>query len=170
MSIGERIRELRKEKRLTLIQLADLMGLSQATLSKYESGEINIPIKRLRKLADILGTTVEELIVYENSTPRTIDFRKTNPTIVSEEVFEKCVRVLGYNIHSDEYQYYITDTKQVLIAVVSKTLMFEIHTSNIGFTNLDSAEKTKLMNLIFDYSRGRGLIVEDNVDVNGHGE
>ena len=41
-SIGEKLGAVRKNKGITLAELADALGKSIATLSKYESGDIAI--------------------------------------------------------------------------------------------------------------------------------
>lgn len=58
MTVGERIKELRQEKGYTLLQLAEQIGVSEATMQRYESGKIkNISPDTLSKLAVALGTT-----------------------------------------------------------------------------------------------------------------
>lgn len=52
---GFGIRQARKAKGLTQKELADLLGCSHTTISKYEQGEIeNMPRPRMRQLAEIL--------------------------------------------------------------------------------------------------------------------
>lgn len=60
--IGTRIRELRKAKGLTLQQLADVFGISRASVSEWESGRSKPDGGRLLKLADVLDTSVEYLL------------------------------------------------------------------------------------------------------------
>lgn len=53
--IGERIKSVRLEKGLTLQELGAKVGLSHASLSKYESGNVsNIPINRISDIAKAL--------------------------------------------------------------------------------------------------------------------
>lgn len=60
--IGTRIRELRKAKGLTLQQLADVFGISRASVSEWESGRSKPDAGRLLKLAEVLGATIEYLL------------------------------------------------------------------------------------------------------------
>ncbi|MXO66270.1 XRE family transcriptional regulator [Altericroceibacterium endophyticum] len=60
MRTGERIAELRKARELSQTQLAKLVGLSQATIGKLESG-ISSGSSHLHKIARALGTTGEYL-------------------------------------------------------------------------------------------------------------
>ena len=61
--IGEKIKELRKNKRMTLLELADAIGTSKQTIHRYENGTIaNIPHEKISALAEALGTTPAALM------------------------------------------------------------------------------------------------------------
>jgi transcriptional regulator with XRE-family HTH domain len=67
--LHERIRKLRLAKGMTLQQVGDVFGISASSVSSWEKG-INLPDSRkLSKLADLLGTSVELLI------PESLDLR-----------------------------------------------------------------------------------------------
>ena len=51
VQIGERIRQLRKEKNMSLVELARLSGLSRGHLSDIEHGKVVISIGTLGSLA-----------------------------------------------------------------------------------------------------------------------
>jgi transcriptional regulator with XRE-family HTH domain len=53
--VGEQIRELRVIKRLTLQQLAEMVGVSVGYLSQIERNRSKLPIGTLRKICDVLG-------------------------------------------------------------------------------------------------------------------
>ena len=60
---GERLRQLRKEKKMTLDDLARALGTSKQTIQRYESGVIaNIPPEKIEALASALGTTPSALM------------------------------------------------------------------------------------------------------------
>lgn len=56
-AIGDRIRQIRKERRMTQIELASLANISQTTLSQLESGR-NDTSKELPTIAQVLGVDV----------------------------------------------------------------------------------------------------------------
>lgn len=60
--VGEKIRRYRKERKLTLQDLADLIHKSRATVSKYETGEISVDLETLYEIAGALEVTAKELI------------------------------------------------------------------------------------------------------------
>lgn len=61
----EKIRNLRKQNRLSQEQMAGLLGINRATLSKYETGVIVPSLAQLRKIAEILKVNVVELFPDE---------------------------------------------------------------------------------------------------------
>lgn len=62
MSLGQRIRELRKARGLTLQQVADVFGITRASVSGWESDDTRPDQDKLPALARKLGTTVEHLL------------------------------------------------------------------------------------------------------------
>ncbi|CDB32030.1 transcriptional regulator [Clostridium sp. CAG:575] len=61
-----RIRDLREDKDLTQSYLAKLLGCTQQTYSRYESGEITIDIYNLIKLAEFYDTSCDYLLGLTN--------------------------------------------------------------------------------------------------------
>ena len=62
MNMRLRIRDLREDADLNQTELAKLLGMSQTGYSKYETGENDIPVAILEKLADIYHTSVDYLL------------------------------------------------------------------------------------------------------------
>lgn len=67
MKIGEKIIELRKAKKMTQEQLADLLGVSAPAVSKWETNSSYPDITLLCPLARALGTDVDTLLSYEET-------------------------------------------------------------------------------------------------------
>ena len=63
---NERLRSLRKSKRLTMKDLAKLIDLSEPTISGYESGTRKPDIDTLNRLADIFNVSVDYLLGRSN--------------------------------------------------------------------------------------------------------
>lgn len=59
--------EMRKYRNWSQEELAEKIGVSRQTLSKYETGESLPDIEKCRLLADLFGVTVDDLIRYEKS-------------------------------------------------------------------------------------------------------
>lgn len=66
--LSERIRKLRKEKGMSLEQLAEMIGTSRQTVHRYETGVIaNIPHEKIEALAKALETTPSSLMGWEEN-------------------------------------------------------------------------------------------------------
>jgi transcriptional regulator with XRE-family HTH domain len=61
LDLGQRVRELRKEREWTLEQAAKQAGLARSTLSKIENGQMSPTYDALKKLAVGLEITVPQL-------------------------------------------------------------------------------------------------------------
>lgn len=62
--VGARIVLARKEKALTQVELAELVGVSQRSMQAYENGEV-IPYRKMRDIANVLERPVEFLLYGE---------------------------------------------------------------------------------------------------------
>jgi transcriptional regulator with XRE-family HTH domain len=60
--LGARVAELRKERDITQVQLAEHLGISQQTVNAYETGYRRIPVSALPPLARFLSVTLDELV------------------------------------------------------------------------------------------------------------
>lgn len=61
LNLGERVRDLRKERNMTLEQAAQKAGLARSTLSKIENQQMSPTFEAVRKLAGGLGISVPQL-------------------------------------------------------------------------------------------------------------
>jgi transcriptional regulator with XRE-family HTH domain len=86
MSVGQRIAELRNERKISQNQLAAAMGVSRQAVSKWENGQSTPDAMNLIRLADVLNSDVEYLTTGRAVVP-------TRPPVVikSVETVEKIV-------------------------------------------------------------------------------
>ena len=61
-----RIRDLREDNDLTQSEIAKILGCTQQTYSRYETGEITIDINSLIKLAKFYNTSLDYLVGLTN--------------------------------------------------------------------------------------------------------
>ena len=67
MSFADNLMELRKLNNLSQEEIAEKIGVSRQTLSKYETGESLPDIERCKMLADLFGVSMDDLISYEKN-------------------------------------------------------------------------------------------------------
>lgn len=61
-NLGDRIKDLRKQKNLSQSELADKVGISYAQIGRYETKGSQPPAETLKKIADTLGVSPDFLI------------------------------------------------------------------------------------------------------------
>lgn len=66
MTLGQRMKAIREHQHITLAQVAEKIGVAEATVQRYESGEIrNPPPSRITAIAEALGVTAATLMGWE---------------------------------------------------------------------------------------------------------
>ena len=82
-NISSVLKAKRKELGLTLTQIAEKIGVTEATVQRWESGNIkSLRHERIAKLADILGVTPAVLMGWDEPTAPTLP----SPTITEDTV------------------------------------------------------------------------------------
>jgi putative transcriptional regulator len=76
------LKKMRKEKNITQVELADLLGVTQKTISSYETKRINPSAEIFYKLSKIFEIPLEKLVEqhYNPNTPPRSDKTTTNNT------------------------------------------------------------------------------------------
>ena len=91
--IGNRIRNFRKMKKLTIQQLADMIHKSRATVSKYETGEITLDIETLYDISSALDVDLNQLTDYrppkEETPAEIVDYSGKSPFFYAEKLCDK---------------------------------------------------------------------------------
>ena len=65
MKLNEKVKYLREEKGFTQVGIAEILGMSRGAYSNYEIGKRTPDVYTLKKIADILGVTVDDLLSGE---------------------------------------------------------------------------------------------------------
>jgi transcriptional regulator with XRE-family HTH domain len=73
--IGERIRQMRKERSLTQSALAREIGVQQSDLCRMENGEYKVSLDTLFKILGVFGMDIGEFFRDEQRKPATDDDR-----------------------------------------------------------------------------------------------
>lgn len=98
MSIGERITELRAERKITQTQLADAMEVSRQAVSKWENDLSTPDPAKMIRLADILDTDLEYLttgrVVVPSRPPVVLETVKTVEKVVEKPVIQVVEKIV----------------------------------------------------------------------------
>ena len=63
--LGEKIKKYRENKNMTQNEVADILGVKSATISKYESNTLEPNIESIKKIAEIFEISIDELLKDE---------------------------------------------------------------------------------------------------------
>lgn len=71
--ISEQLTSMRKQRKLTMKDVAEAIGVSLSAYQKYENGTRDVSTETLSKLADFYGVTTDYLLGRKTGEPETID-------------------------------------------------------------------------------------------------
>lgn len=135
MTIGERIKEARKEKGLTQKKLGELSGIAESNIRKYENGKQNPKVETIQKIASAL-----EISEYELQGITTRDILNSLSETTS---FFNYLHALGYEVHESPY-----DDKWEIIIKESRQ---KIYISSAEMNLLESTTKENIYLRISNY-------------------
>ena len=87
MTVGEKIKQIRKDKGLQQKAVASEVGLDQSNYNKVENGKREPSVEVLQKLSVIFGVTVDELLNPD-------DKKKPTPVTVEDKTVSEKIRLV----------------------------------------------------------------------------
>ena len=66
IKFGQRVRQLRKEKNLSQEELSHKADLHRTYIGMIERAEKNITLANIEKIANALGTSIDNLLKFDN--------------------------------------------------------------------------------------------------------
>ena len=106
-----RLKELRKEKKLSQKEIAKEMSISEKTLSRWENGESQIKPEKAQQLADYFGVSVGYLLgysEYRDSQEANFHLNKINPDDPYNLVRARICSILGDDLMEELERQYVT--------------------------------------------------------------
>ena len=153
MSIGNKIKEYRETIKMTQKDVAEILEVEPATISKYESGIIEPNIESLKRLAETFNITVDELINDEEK----FDVSKINILDVLRE--QKEMQLKGNLYHNTQIKFayntnHIEGSKltedQTRYIYETNTILFEGETIARVDDILETSNHFKLVDYMLD--------------------
>lgn len=153
MKIGNKIKEYRELNKMTQKDIAEILGVEPATISKYEAGTIEPSIESLKRLAKTFNITVDELIKDEEK----FDVSKIDVLEVLRE--QKEMGLKGNLYHNTQIMFsyntnHIEGSKlteeQTRYIFETNTILFERETVASVDDILETANHFKLVDYMLD--------------------
>ncbi len=133
--LGDRIKLYREIKKMTQNEVADLLEVSPATISKYESGSLEQSIESIKKLAKTFDISIDELLKNGDD----FDISKINVLDVLRE--QKKMKLKG-NLYHNTQIIFAYNTNHI-----EGSTLTEDQTRYIYETNTLFAEKNSITDL-----------------------
>ena len=167
---GEKIKLYRENKKMTQNQVADILGVSSATISKYESGALEPNIESLKRLAELFEISIDELL---NDEEKKFDISKINVLDILREQKEMKLKgnlyhntqiIFAYNTNhiegnqlTEDQTRYIFETNTILfegetVASVDDILETSNHFKLVDYM-IDKAEETLTEDMIKEFHK-----------------
>jgi transcriptional regulator with XRE-family HTH domain len=154
MSIGNKIKEYRENKKMTQKDIAEILEVEPGTVSKYESGTLEPNIESLKRLAETFEITVDELINEENEK---FDVSKINVLEVLKEqknmklkgnLYHNTQVIFAYNTNHIEGSKLTEDQTRYIFE--TNTILFDGNTVASVDDILETANHFKLVDYMLD--------------------
>lgn len=148
-TLGAFISLLRKEKGLTQRQLAELLNVSDKTVSHWECDETSPDISLLPLLAQSLGVTVDELLSGKKNPPQTPpQYSHNNPSVIdrAEQYAAKTVNKIKENANGDIGERY----KVFRILSLVGTAISLVVLASVAFSTATGASFGSYYNFLFN--------------------
>jgi transcriptional regulator with XRE-family HTH domain len=62
ITLGKRIQELRKENKITQLELGEKINISHPQIVRYENKDVQPPADVLKRLADLFGVSIDYIV------------------------------------------------------------------------------------------------------------
>ncbi len=98
--IADNIKFLRKQKKITQQQFADLMGVKRPVIGAYEEKRAEPKAELLYKMAQVFDITVDELVTERINEKWLI--KKEKEKILEQDILNQKMRVLSITVDSDD--------------------------------------------------------------------
>ena len=152
--LGDKIKLYRESKKMTQNEVADVLEVSSATISKYEAGALEPNIESLKKLAKLFEISVDELIKDKEET---FDISKINVLDILREQKEMKLKgnlyhntqvIFAYNTNHIEGSKLTEDQTRYIYE--TNTILFEEQTVATVDDILETANHFKLVDYMID--------------------
>ena len=152
--LGDKIKLYRENKKMTQKEVADILNVSSATISKYESGTLEPNIESLKRIAELFDISVDELL---NDEEYKFDISKINVLDILREQKEMKLKgnlyhntqiIFAYNTNHIEGSKLTEDQTRYIFE--TNTIFFEGETVASVDDILETANHFKLVDYMLD--------------------
>jgi transcriptional regulator with XRE-family HTH domain len=101
--IGKNIKKIREEKGLTQQAIADLIAMHRSNYSRVETGDRDLSIDAISKIAKYFSMTIDQLVNFEGDIPQEV-------TIEDKSLVEQVKLIQGLELEEKNMVFKMVDT------------------------------------------------------------
>jgi transcriptional regulator with XRE-family HTH domain len=101
--IGKNIKRIREEKGLTQQSIADLIAMHRSNYSRVETGDRDLSIDAIGKIAKYFSMTIDQLVNFEGDIPQEV-------TIEDKSLVEQVKLIQGLELEEKNMVFKMVDT------------------------------------------------------------
>ncbi len=101
--IGKNIKRIREEKGLTQQSIADLIAMHRSNYSRVETGDRDLSIDAIGKIAKYFNMTIDQLVNFEGDIPQEV-------TIEDKSLVEQVKLIQGLELEEKNMVFKMVDT------------------------------------------------------------
>ena len=166
--LGKKIKLYRENKNMTQSEIADILGVKAATISKYEAGTLEPNIESLKKLAELFDVSIDELLKEDDFDISKIDIlevlREQKDMKLKGNLYHNTQITFAYNTNhiegsklTEDQTRYIYETNTLLAEKDSITDLDDVletanHFKLVDYM-LDIADKTLTEKMIKEFHK-----------------
>ena len=155
-----RLKKLRKEKKISQKKLSEIFGVTEKTISRWENEEVQIKPDKTQELADYFGVSVGYLLGYEETPDSLLDeiASDLNRQLTKDEKED-------LKKHPELNEYYLSLTWDRMLKNQNAEVEKQIRAFDDDFINflkyhdlyLSNTEIEKVINIMYSYSNANNL-------------
>lgn len=156
MEIKDKLKMYRENKKMTQKEIAKILGVEPATISKYESGMIEPNIESLKKLSDVFEVTIDDIVKSDTK----FDINKINILEILKE--QKDMKLKSNLYHNTQIAFtYNTNhiegstltEEQTRYIFETNTILFETNTIANVNDIIETTNHFKLIDYMLDIAK-----------------
>jgi len=166
LNLGNKIRDLRKQRALTLQEVSDLTGLSKPLLSQIENNIAAPPIATLIKISTALGVKISHFFRDHDMGDRIVVVRKHDRYSVKRLVHNKNESKLGYRWESLAYPFVGKQMEPFMVEiepVKEEDLLYNDHKGEEFHFVLDGVVEFKSAEYVYLLEKGDSIYFDSSI-------
>ncbi len=165
MNLSQRLRELRLKRKMTQLQLADMLNVARGTVVSWESGKFTPDAGNISRLAQIFDVTSAYLMGYSDMPAPTQDHEDTKGFSgrKPEEQREKLQEELDFNLAPAESDEQLARIRAIAMKIFDAQQLLTVATTMMADLDLITANDNQILDWQLEYLEKHARTARENL-------